>query len=73
MTCIELRCGIVCVEVLESGYEPCPNVDLHTPSPAGYVAAGVWAEEMLLTHTQEKCPGCGLWVVWVPKETKADD
>lgn len=47
---------------------PCPRADLHTPHPHGYVAEAVWAEEMLLTHHQERCPGCNLWAIWVPTD-----
>lgn len=35
--------------------------------PTGYVEAGEWAEYMLQTHDQRKCPGCGLWTIWEPK------
>jgi len=27
-----------------------------------------WAERMTKTHRQERCPDCGLWEIWVPKE-----
>ncbi len=47
--------------------EPCPNAANHTPHPSGYVAHGEWAERMLKTHKQERCPGCGLWATRVPK------
>jgi hypothetical protein len=45
---------------------PCPNADQHTDQPRAYVAASLWAEEMLRTHHQLRCPGCDLWAIWVP-------
>lgn len=41
----------------------------HTPAPEGYVARAEWAERMMLTHRQRRCPGCGLYQVWVRKVT----
>lgn len=45
---------------------PCPSADLHTWHPRGYVDHAAWAEEMLLTHHQERCPACDLLTIWVP-------
>lgn len=42
----------------------------HTPSPSGYLAWHEWAEQMAKTHEQHRCPGCGLWQIWKPKETR---
>lgn len=42
----------------------------HTPAPTGYVARAEWAERMSRTHRQVRCPGCGLFKVWVRKETR---
>lgn len=39
----------------------------HTPCPSGYIQWHSWAEKMSETHRQIKCPGCGLWAVWVKK------
>lgn len=80
MTCIRADrrgrtiSGFICIDdgPLTDPNPGCPESARHTPTPEGYVAASVWAEEMLATHTQEKCPGCGLWAVWVPRETRAD-
>lgn len=41
----------------------------HTPAPTGYAAWHAWAGRMSRTHRQVRCPGCGLFNVWVPKET----
>lgn len=44
---------------------------LHTndPSePAGYVGWHEWAAKKGRTHRQRKCPTCGLYAIWVPKE-----
>lgn len=45
----------------------CPLNNSHTPTPRGYVAHGEWAEEKLKTHVQKRCPGCGLWKLWVER------
>lgn len=42
----------------------------HTPHPAGYIQHAAWAEEMQKTHRQARCAWCGLWAVWIPKESK---
>ncbi|MGI5414251.1 hypothetical protein [Actinomadura luteofluorescens] len=41
----------------------------HTPKPVGVLDWGEWAEEMSKTHDQTACPGCGLFLIWRPKET----
>ena len=48
-----------------------PECEAHTPEPSGYVAASEWADLMMETHDQRRCRGCGLWLIWEPKE-KAD-
>ncbi len=45
----------------------CPNNAEHTPSPRGYLPWHEWAEAMSKTHRQVRCPGCGLWKVWVAR------
>ena len=35
--------------------------------PEGYVERSLWADEMMKTHKQVKCKGCGLYVIWEPK------
>lgn len=50
----------------------CANGGNHTPSPPGYLAWHDWAEEMSKTHDQKRCPGCGLYAVWVPKDPRPD-
>jgi hypothetical protein len=47
----------------------CPDVAAHTPCPSSYLGWHEWAEKMAKTHRQKRCPGCGLFVIWVPKET----
>jgi hypothetical protein len=44
--------------------DSCPNVRNHTKRPDGYVAFMEWAEKKEKTHEQERCPDCGLWVIW---------
>jgi hypothetical protein len=53
---------------------PCPRADLHYPNQVGpYDQLGwySWAEHMSKTHRQQRCPGCGLFVIWVPKNARA--
>ena len=52
-------------EIRESAMTSCAD---HTESPAGYVQASAWADEMLKTHKQLLCGGCLRWKIWVPKE-----
>lgn len=40
----------------------------HTPMPAGYLARALWMEQKARTHSQRRCPECGLWAVWVRRE-----
>lgn len=42
----------------------------HTPHPEGYIQHAAWAERMLKTHKQSRCPTCGLWAIWTPKEKR---
>lgn len=48
-----------------------PQCGAH-PRPARYVAHSVWAEEMLKTHDQYQCLGCGLWSIWELKTEESD-
>lgn len=49
--------------------EECPQAATHTPSPDSYLGWHDWAEKMSETHEQVRCPECGYWTIWVPKET----
>lgn len=46
-----------------------PDCEPHEPRPRDYVASSEWADLMMTTHTQRQCRGCGLWLIWEPKET----
>jgi hypothetical protein len=46
---------------------PCPEADRHTPAPASYTGWHHWAARMSRTHMQTRCPGCGLYEIWIPK------
>lgn len=46
---------------------PCPNQANHVEGPPGFFALHEWATRMERTHTQERCPHCGLWAIWTPK------
>lgn len=49
----------------------CPRAGLHTASgPAGYLQWHEWAKRMSRTHRQRKCPGCGLYKIWEPKDAR---
>lgn len=45
-----------------------PECEPHTPMPSGYVARSEWADQMMQTHVQRQCRGCGLRMIWEPKE-----
>lgn len=45
----------------------CARRELHTPAPTGYLQWCEWARSMQSTHRQVRCPGCGLYMVWVPR------
>lgn len=47
---------------------PCPNAAEHTANqPSGYLQWHYWAARMYRTgHRQRKCPGCGLYEIWMP-------
>lgn len=49
-------------------FEDCPDARKHTKQPAGYVDRALWGERKAKTHTQERCPTCGFWVIWRRKE-----
>jgi hypothetical protein len=47
--------------------QQCPDAKNHTPCPEGYMARYDWAQAMMKAHRQIKCPGCGLYKIWVSK------
>lgn len=73
MTCVRVGTGrrrwIICTadEPLKVPDPDCPNAAQHTPQPSGYVALSEWADDMLKTHDQEKCPACGRPLIWRPR------
>ena len=46
----------------------CPNAKNHTDGPTGYNAWHEWAAKKEQTHTQTKCPDCGLYAIWTPTQ-----
>src|SRR4249919_3337188 len=48
----------------------CPNVASHEDGPEDYAVRFEWAAEKSRTHTQQQCPDCGRWVIWVPKKRR---
>lgn len=46
----------------------CPHFEDHAWQPEGYIQWHAWAEKMAKTHRQSKCAGCGLYVIWTPKD-----
>lgn len=67
------RFGFVCTEDEPPALPDtdCPNNDAHEPWPKGYIAAGAYADQMMETHDQHDCPGCGRPLIWTLKETHA--
>jgi len=51
--------------------EACPERAQHTPEPDGYLQWHAWAREMGRTHDQRRCPGCGLYAIWVRRSGDA--
>lgn len=47
----------------------CPKAHEHTPMPRSDLARSDWMARMRRTHRQTVHPECGLWVVWVPRQT----
>jgi len=50
--------------------EKCPHFWAHTPKPpiSDERALDAWMDEMLKTHRQRECPGCGLFAIWTPRK-----
>lgn len=55
---------------VDTKHETCSQAHLHTPAPTGYIQWHEWAEGKSKTHRQRKCPGCGLYRIWEPKESR---
>lgn len=77
MTCVKVvgpgrAKKIICLldedDKLVIPYADCPNAVQHTPHPVGYVAHSDWADQMLKTHRQKRCDGCGILNIWEPKD-----
>jgi hypothetical protein len=49
----------------------CPNARQHTKCPKPYLAWHDWADRKARTHYQVRCPGCGLYLIWLPKKHAA--
>lgn len=45
----------------------------HTVCPPGYVEWHEWAAKKHRTHVSTKCPGCGLYKLWVPRAKPLSD
>lgn len=48
---------------IQEANKKCVNKRFHTKMPVDYVGEAERAEELLKTHRQMKCPGCGLWAI----------
>lgn len=44
----------------------CPESANHRMGPINHVDWVEWSEQLAQTHEQAQCPGCDLWVVWIP-------
>ncbi len=58
-----------CPNQAEHGRSTCPGRTNH--EPASYLAWHEWAARMAKSHTQHRCPGCGYWRVWRPRESSS--
>jgi hypothetical protein len=49
--------------------EDCPLMADHNQpgKPGDETKLREWAAKMRRTHTQKRCQGCGLWVIWEKK------
>lgn len=56
-------------EATEGREAACRNVNNHTTCPTGYVQWHAWAKKMALAHKQKRCPGCGLFTIWVSRRS----
>ena len=56
--------GLIPPEHIERSAEECR----HTSQPEEYNQWHEWAKHAHETHSQVKCPHCGLWAVWLPKD-----
>lgn len=51
------------------GLKSCPREELHNgdePENGGEWLE--WSQHKMQTHTPTKCPGCGLYRIWEPKD-----
>jgi hypothetical protein len=53
----------------EKAAAECPKRADHWEHPSNYMAHGEWAEELMKTHRQVRCTGCGLYAIWVSLAT----
>ncbi|MFI2663364.1 hypothetical protein [Micromonospora carbonacea] len=77
MTCIRFKTstglrGLACADIspLPTPNPECPNAGQHMPHPTGYIDHSDWADQMMETHDQQQCPGCGGWHIWVPRSAE---
>jgi len=64
----------ICISIADLTERPNPGPSpkcQHTPCPTGYGARAEWAEKMMKTHRQRRCPFCGLWAIWEKKSPRA--
>lgn len=51
----------------------CPYAGSHDNGPdLNYAAWFDWADEFDRTHEQIICPGCGFYVLWIPRDAGID-
>ena len=48
----------------------CSLASKHTKCPEGYLEWHAWANRKSRTHRTERCPGCGLYMIWVKKKRR---
>jgi hypothetical protein len=47
---------------------PCDGGGNHTPTPRGFLERVDWVAQMQKTHRVRRCPHCGRWAIWTPKD-----
>ena len=56
--------------VFEKTGQDCPNYANHEPMPRDYVSFDEHGKLLNKTRKNVKCPGCGLYKIWVPRKPK---
>jgi hypothetical protein len=67
------------IKIVEGHFTPLfpEECEPHTPEPIGAIGNQAvklqWIHDMLKTHIQRQCKGCGLWAIFDPMARKEGD